>query len=465
MSEKLYISELFLKNYRGLRNLRMACGPVVEVSGRNGTGKSSIAEGVKAGLGGGNIDEDRTVGAEEPAEIHMNLGEGLHPRYRIVRKGKKLVVNERLGDSTAYEPVKKPQEFLDSLHDKHLIDPLKWVTADGKQQTDLFLQALPVTIELEALRDALGDEKYALVQTTAEQGGHPFQMLTACHEVLYALRHGKNVTLRKVKDSAGELRKSVPPDLEESGAEALSALEAERDEVARVVTDARAKAESQYREAAAGADSNHKTFTARRREKLEQDIAILRAEAEADIFNDRQATDEVKKHAEAARTEALSEIQAEQERLDGLTQRLSKARSDAQNLTRLKTLQEQAEKFEKEAAELEGQANGLTTALETIDRLKMELLAAAPVDGLKVAEGGITIHDVPLAKLNKGQRVELAASVSMLRGVKRGIPIVVLDEAEALDEENRQKFIERCEAGGIQVFFTYVSKSPELEVR
>lgn len=459
------ITEIAIRNIKGIRDMKVSCGPVVEVSGRNGTGKTSMLQAVEAGLGAhGSLENLKSVGAEEEDQpsVTLVLGDG---QYIIERKGAKPpVVKERIGNTEAYEKVKRPQEFIDSLHDAGAANPWTFVRAEPKARASAFLAALPLEMKAEQVRTALGDELYATVQAVVLRGGSPLSILREVYDAIYETRRGVNVSCRQMTDAFEKLKTQIPAHMDEATESGITDLEAQRDTLSAKVSKASADAEAAHRTAVAQLDSGFKAFDASRRGQLEREIANLRANAEADVTLEREKMLGDKRLLDDTRLDAIGVVSVRQKELDIITERLAQARASSDQIVRLRTLKDQAQQFEDEAEALKGKGARLTAGLDAIQALKMSLLHQAPIDGLTVDGNDIRIKGVSLDQLNKQQLLDLATYVAILRAKKKPLPIVILDDAEAFDEEHKRGIIARLEQAGVQAFVSYVSQD-ELDVR
>ena len=138
----LQVTAVTIRDVLGARTFSMEPGGRLTIlSGSNGSGKSTTLKAVQAALGRGNlmtlarVDPD---GADVQPEAVVVL-EGPGEAYRIERKGDKLRVRQRVGDSAAYEDVKSPQTFLASLLDTEAANPVALLTAPEKALVRLLL--------------------------------------------------------------------------------------------------------------------------------------------------------------------------------------------------------------------------------------------------------------------------------------------------------------------------------------
>jgi DNA repair exonuclease SbcCD ATPase subunit len=496
------ISAVSIKHVLGLREIRFDCGSIVEITGENGSNKTSILEALQAGLQRGNLANLANINAgEEEPEVVLVLDDGA---YRIERKGDETRVKQRVGESAAYETVRRPQSFIDSLYDAQLSNPLRFLDAKPDDALDLLLQVLPVDLTPAHVREAVGEDLWPTVATAAERGGHPLQVLSAVHTALYDERTGINVSKRDKESSAQELKKALPAQMPDADAGALQALERERDELTAAIATRRADVEAAHKTTldraktaadgrsgeienrfsrdagrirnAAEARINEATKEAEAkiaaiREQLAKDAAAYREAAEKDVqglkahANEELDTVESDERAacataDGARQRALDEIAQEQARLDELTQRVATARAQADRVVELRRTKELAEQFEAEAESLGGKSERLTVGLQSVAGLKARLLSSFPLAGLEIVGKEIRINGVPFERVNQAERITLAAQVAILRARRQRLKVVFVDGAEALDTKHRELLFRELEGAGVQVFVNRVTDDP-----
>ena len=105
----------------------------------------------------------------------------------------------------------------------------------------------------------------------------------------------------------------------------------------------------------------------------------------------------------------------------------------------------------------------LTAEIEAIDREKQAALLEAgkdlPVEGLELTEECVLLNGSPLSQAGQGERMLIATAVMM--GVNKDSPLklVLIDDAESMDEGTCQKLTEMIDAAGFQSFTTRVLHS------
>ena len=118
-------------------------------------------------------------------------------------------------------------------------------------------------------------------------------------------------------------------------------------------------------------------------------------------------------------------------------------------------------------AEVQGltdQSAELTRKIELARELPATILAEAhiPVEGLTVENGIPLINGLPISNLSDGELLELCVDISVCKPGQ--LEIILIDGAERLDKESRERLYAKCKAKGLQLIATRVTDSEELEV-
>ena len=136
-------------------------GDVVQITGRNGQGKSSLLDGMMWALGGTKNIPDKPIRAgQRKAKVELDLGEYIVTR-EFSQHGSKLHVTKRLTSTTG--AVTRPQEVLDGLLNKVAFDPLKFMRQTPASQAETLRSLVGLdTTQIDAERESLAVERREL---------------------------------------------------------------------------------------------------------------------------------------------------------------------------------------------------------------------------------------------------------------------------------------------------------------
>lgn len=120
--------------------------------------------------------------------------------------------------------------------------------------------------------------------------------------------------------------------------------------------------------------------------------------------------------------------------------------------------------MQEEIGKLTEESEELTRKIELARELPATILQTAtiPVDGLTVEDGVPLIHGLPISNLSDGELLELCVDITVSKPGQ--LQIILIDGAERLDKESREKLYAKCKAKGLQLIATRVTDSNVMEV-
>lgn len=428
------IAKLKINNILGVTELELTPGQFTEISGPNGTGKTSILEAIKSVL---EVGHDATLlrkGADK-GEAVLVLDDGTELSKTVTPSGSTSTVR-RDG-----KKVPRPGDVIKHLADMISVNPIDFLRAPKKDRVRVLLEAMPLEADTAKLAEIAG------IKVTAAPGTHALQVIQQVHTEVYDARTGTNRAVKEKKATIVQLEQAVPPvpdgaagDEEELEA-ALQEIDDTRDaELKRIAT----KLDS-IRAGTRGQVDAIRT-------ELQAAMDKLKAEAQAkvDALNEELAKRE--KQAAAARERNVQSFAAQREPIAAQLGTLRQNRD--LHARRAQTL-ETIGVMETELEGLEDEAQRQTAALAAIEQYKSDLLNSLPIPGLEVRDGEIYRDGVQFDRLNTAQQVDIAVEIAKLRTGDLGI--ICVDRIECLDAESMEAFRERALDSGLQMFVTRVS--------
>lgn len=404
MSSPLRIVRLEAENFKRLRAVSITpAGNVVQVTGANGSGKSSVLDAIYAALGGKAAAPDVPIRlGEESATIKLDLGK-IKVTRRFTEGGSSLIVESEEGAR-----FQSPQTMLDKMLGALTFDPLEFTRMDAKTQ-----------------RASLGK----LVGVDAE-----LKKIDTYRRTAFENRTLINRTIAKLEAQIDAIpAESVDPI--DVGAVMAEIEACERDNRAIDARIAEARAFH--------AESNRLKDKAR---NLRDSAAIMLAEAdEVDRqFNLRMAECEQwapiePKHDTAPLKDKIAEAQTVNARVE---------RQRRRNELHLEWLNE------KTRAGLE------TETIENCDRDKARLISQAPmpIEGLAFDEDAVLYNGLPFEQASGAQQLRVSVAIAMATNPQLRVLRVkdgsLLDEtsmallADIVREKDYQLWIERVDTSG-----------------
>jgi hypothetical protein len=343
------ITQLTAENVKRLRAVTIRPdGSLVQISGRNAQGKTSVLDAIEMALGGAPRSCPMPIrSGERNARIVCTLDSGLVVKRTFTAGGGTSLVVEN-GEGARYT---SPQAVLDKLVGKLTFDPLAFTRMPAKQQ-------------LEALRSLVGLD---FADADAKRASL-FVDRTATNKAVAALR----VQVESAPHHAGAPATEVSiagltAELQEAHARNRAA-EASSRKLDRLMEDA-------VRAEAAVVEAEGRLAKARAEAAQRRDEVLLRQRLPLPAGVD------------------TAPIQA---RINGAELENRRARENARRVDLLTNL-----------ADTEAEAARLTAAIEHIDEIKRASVAAArfPVGGLSFDDAGVLLNGVPFQQASSAEQM------------------------------------------------------------
>lgn len=466
-----------IKNILGIQDLTLN-GASVELTGTNGTGKSSVLDAIRYALtNSAGRDVIIRKGASE-AELLLETDTGLH----ILRK--------KRNDSSDYKQIREsgkdvpsPETFLRDIFTPLQLDPVAFTQMPKAEQNRIILDLIEFDWDLNWIRDQFGeippgvDYQQNILQVLAQ--------IQAENGAYFQARQEINRDIRSKKAIAEDIAKDIP-----------AGYQAERWEEYDTGAKYKRLAEIQTHN---NNIQRAKTF----RDSYQNKLRGLEANRDIAINTERQAMTAEREGLQKSIERMKAEIKAAEDKLAGLDARLEDKIKVAQSnyeaaVAKLKADTEVADEWaDKEpipTAELQAELDTaeamkrhlneyrrmqgvlididkLTSASEEYTR-KIELArtlpgeilktATIPVKGLTVENGVPLIHGLPVTNLSEGEQLDLCVDVTISK--PGTLQIILIDGAEKLSNPNRERLYAKCKAKGLQFVATRTTDDDTLEV-
>ena len=126
---------------------------------------------------------------------------------------------------------------------------------------------------------------------------------------------------------------------------------------------------------------------------------------------------------------------------------------------------ERMQMLEHDVDMLKEESDSLTEKIELARELPGKILETAtlPLEGLTVEDGVPLIKGLPVSNLSEGEKLELCVDVALSK--PNNLQIILIDGAEKLSDENRDKLYAKCRDRGLQFIATRTTNDSEMEVR
>lgn len=436
----LKISKINIHNLLGIEDLEITpTGNIIEVSGRNGRGKSSVLESIKGALGISDYSKLLRNG-EESGQVTLDLGD-MRLERKYTEKGDKLKLQGKVAGTDSYSNLTAPAKILKGLFNPNSINPLSLLTAKPKELLDAVLMAMPMTVDGKYLSEiAEGAE--------VDTDEHALVVIDKVTKEIFTERTGVNRDLKTAKTTMEQLEATLPeviPSTDEIEQEiednntAMESIKSSARKVGRVVRQ-------QYSEDILAKEDEILSVEADIQALLEQ-IDILK-ETKSNLQGDlRSLNTERDTKAEAA-------VEAELGKVDDLQERNQQLAKQMSELGVYSNTQKQVAQWASQVKAAQKKANGLTSSLEKLQEYKEKLCEDLPIEGLEIKDGNLYYNDVVFETLNTASKVTLVIELAKLSAGDLGI--VVIDNSEHLDTDTYKAFIKEAAKTDLQFIVSRV---------
>lgn len=472
------IKRIKIRNFKGIVSAQFELGQVTILSGGNGVGKTSFLEAVKAPFSGG-YDPTMVRDPEAPGAASIVIGE-MPVEKKPLANTKAIVEMELMDGSTLTREVDRArktskvecisangeklggQGYAETLASVDAVDPMRFLLADPKDRAKVVMQFLDVPLSADELAFIPGGNWYTVHMRGKDGKPLPcFEALKAVEDACVERRRDTNRRVSELTATIENLRSSVPT-LNDESADYQGAAEA--------AEKAHRDAEGAYRllkvtieeEAAAArakAKSDHLAEVQKIDAWLAEEIAKLQTAAQSRKAEALVAHSSI---LEAIRTaEADAAAEADKEHLPILEsaradhQAAKQTLADYHNATGLrKHLADCTEKHK----EILSDSMKMDRAIAAIRDLRLKKMEDVPIEGLEMRDGEVFYRGLRMDAINTAQQIEVAAQIVSNAAGK--LPFMILDNAEHLDPEMKERFVGALKAGGFQVVVAEVTEGP-----
>lgn len=388
-------------------------GNVVQISGPNASGKSSILDSIYMALAGkGAIPSKPVRRGEQSAVIKLDLGD-----VRVIRRfssdGETSVVVEAA--SGARFP--SPQTMLDKLLGKLTFDPLKFAQAEAPKQLETLRGLVKLDVDLDAL-DGQNARDYDERKEVNKRGKSLAERVATLE---LGLKPSMDVTPIDVATLTADLTAAFEHN------KALERQKYQRENVEAQVARLRSDEQDIIRRIGA---LETQLGTVRNAIIVADEQLRSLPEATATLISTNELREKV---VEAGRTNTERENQRKQRELYELAKAdLEKAREETRALS---------DRMDARAA----------AKRKAIAEAKM------PVDGLSFGDGHVLYNDVPFDQASQAEQIRVSFAIAMAANPE--LKVVLIRDGSLLDEENTALIATMAEEHGFQVWLERVGRA------
>lgn len=380
-------------------------GNIVQITGKNGQGKTSVLDSIWWALSGAKHIQSAPIrkGANQ-AKIRLDMGEIVVTRtFKREKDGEGFTTKLEVAGAVKGSP----QAMLDSLLDSLAFDPLAFARKDPKDQ-------------FEALKQFVPDVDFGAIEGQ--------------NSIDFANRKDINRRAREARTLADNI--VIPANTPKERIDE-SALVAELAEAGRQNADIQMRQENR-RQAALAISDKRATAT----ELREQAGALIR---QANQIDTEAATleDKLKNAGTLPMPIDVAQLQA----------RIAAARTANERVA----LGERKVASERVATQLEMESAELTSRMKDRDARKQAAIAAAqlPVVGIGFGDGVVLLNGVPFDQASDAEQLKASCALAMAGSPK--LRVIRVRDGSLLDEDSLALLAEMATARDYQVWIERVS--------
>ena len=470
-------TKIKIKNLFGIKETELG-NESVEITGTNGTGKTSVIDAIKYGLMNKSDREYIIKKGETEGEIIIETDTGL-----TINRKKRAEQSDYKSVKENGREVQSPETLLRQIFTPLQLNPVEFTLMSKQDQNRTILDLIDFDWDLNWIR-----EKFGEIPTGVNYEQNILQVLNDIQSEngdYFKERQDINRDLRNKRAFISDIAKDIPIDYQAEYWERfdigekyreLEAVRAENSKIER----ARAFKDS-YDNKVRGLQADREIQMSelersitRERENLSTEIERLKSEIRFKEqernglqakFEDKKAVIESQFNENIAKLDSdiqiadkyigkemldCSELESEIEEAEEMRKHLNEYK-------RMKQMQADAENLNKQSEEL-------TRKIELARNLPGEILktASIPIEGFTVENGIPLINGLPVSNLSEGEQLSLCVDIALSK--PNAMQIILIDGAEKLSDENRQRLYEKCKEKGLQFIATRTTNDSEMEV-
>jgi hypothetical protein len=456
------IAELRSENFKRLVAIDITPeGNVVQITGRNAQGKSSVLDSLAVAIEGLEACPGEPIRkGEKSGKIRVKLAgeKELIVTRKFARKEEGGFTSSLTVESPDGAQYKSPQKLLDDLLGELTIDPLEFLRMKQREQFDAMASFVPgvdfVAIDGQNRADF---ERRTVANRQARDARGAANSITIPDGTPDEAIDEKALTTEL--QAAGTLNQDVE---RRSGlrAQAIKDVQAHRDRAAAIIVAVEPWANKRRADCVDKVDEVLAEI-----ERLKLRIDALHAEAAADI------TEYTKKStADAAvAMAAADELQARLDDADPLPPLIDTA-ALAERINQARETNAQVERKRQRATHVataekyEAEADMLTKRIDDRNDDKHKAIAAAqmPVAGLGFGDGVVLLNGVPFDQASSAERLRTSCAIAMAKNPR--LRVCCIRDGSLLDEDGLRLIGEMAEANDFQIFVEKVDSSGKLGI-
>lgn len=471
------ISKIRISNLFGISEKQLD-GKNVEITGKNGTGKTSVIDAIRYALTNQSERDYIVRKGETEGEILIETDTGLS-----INRKKRTTQADYKNIKDGGMAVTQPETFLQKIFTTMQLDPVAFTQMTKQEQNRVILDLIEFPWDLNWIKDKFGE-----IPSGVNYEQNILQVLNdiqADKGVYFQTRQDVNRDHRNKLAFIEDIAKDIPEGYQKDKWESFD-LGEQYQKLNKIQNDnnliQRAKSFMESYDGKIRGFEAEKEISitsaeqaiASEREGLVKSIERMKAEiiaAEDKIKSFAGKIEDKKQIAESTYHANVAKLSTDMETAKQYSDKIPVDTAELQaEIIQAETMKKHLNEYSRmvqmqsEAEELLSKSQALTEKIELARNLPGEILKTAkiPVPGLTV-EGGIPlINDLPISNLSEGEQLDLCVDVAIHK--PNTLQIILIDGAEKLSTDNRSRLYAKCKAKGLQFIATRTTDDNELEV-
>lgn len=470
-------SKIVIRSLFGISEQELG-GENIEIRGKKGTGKTSVIDAIRYALTHSSERDWVIKKGETEGEIFIETDTGL-AIDRKARTNKADAISVKDNGTT----VTKPESFLKTIVTPLQLNPVEFTQMTKAEQNRAILDLIEFDWDMDWIREQFGE-----IPQGVDYSQNILQILNDIQSdkgAYFQSRQDINRLIRNKRAFIEDIAKTIPAgytaekwrnyNLSDKYNELMTRRQMNsRIERARAFRDSYdnklrgLQADLEISVSQAGkAVSAERANINNQISQYEQEIRALQERLKAL----GSKLDDKKKIAQAQFDAAKAKLDADTGKADEYVNMPIQPTEDLEN--EIKTAEEMKQHLneydrmiamESEIDGLKAQSDEYTRKIELARNLPGVILQTAtlPIDGMTVENGIPLIHGLPVSNRSDGELLELCVDIAIHN--PSGLKIILIDGAEKLDDESRERLYAKCKEKGLQFIAARTTNDNELIV-
>ena len=472
------ISKIKISNLFGIKEQTLD-GKSIEISGKNGVGKTSILDAIRYALTNSSERDYIIKNGENEGEILIETDTGLS-----INRKKRTQSCDYKSIKQNDKEINSPETFLKEIFTPMQLEPVEFAQMSRQEQNRVILDLIKFDWDLNWIKEKFGEipagidyqQNILQILNDIQSDGSPY----------YKARQDINRDIRNNKAFIEDISSTLPEqynaekwkqfNLTEKLKELMTIKEknAKINEARQFINNYDNKVKGYEAERQIAISAEEKNIQIERENLLKETTALKeRILANENKLNQLNSILEDKKK--------IVDLEYEK-KITALNESIGRAKDFAEmetiDITELQQECDLAEKmksyineydrmikYEEETIVLQDKANELTDKINLARELPAEILKSATISvkGLTVENGKPLIDGKPISNLSEGEQLMLCVDVALSK--PNNLKLILLDGVEKLSDTNREALYSKCREAGLQFIATRTTNNDELVIR